>query len=137
MKKLLLILLCVPLMFSCGEEKNSQKEEKILKEASIALNKCTKHIIEDTLLSSKEKRDFVCECLCKQREALQILSTRAKENYKSDLLFPGDEGYEYQKLVNRLVKATFLISKENDYCCFDSTFINELRNQSTKTNLKN
>ena len=54
MKKLLLLLLCVPLMFSCGE-KNKEKNEDTEEEDNITENICDTEA--DFILTAEEFED--------------------------------------------------------------------------------
>ena len=83
MKKLLLILLCLPLLFSCGYEKKKQEELKQKSESSSVGNwenseieKCKKAVKPLTkdprfkiiLLDYNKTAEQFCECYCEEIE---------------------------------------------------------------------
>ena len=67
MKKLLLLLLCVPLLFSCGEKEKETKEEDVN---------------EKTTEFGQEKIS-ACECLDKKTKMFEVVIERQEMTIKS------------------------------------------------------
>ena len=70
MKKLLLLLLCVPLLFSCGEkeEKNEKKERTTMEQK--AIDECTKTLNEISVQNEEHIHIIVRDLFLKEIEEL-------------------------------------------------------------------
>ena len=97
MKKLLLILLCLPLVYSCGDKEMEDDDETLLKES-------TKSIIKeiDSISNKKKEINFL------QKEKNSLKNQIKEDSIKKVLL----ENYVNEQ--ERSAKDKFLIKKNNE-----------------------